>query len=570
MQVMKPTTSKRDFRFGVMDIESFHWVTPVHIGFFDGIDYLHFRTVKEFLKFFLQRKYAFWKCFAHFGSGYDFNFIMESLDHDFADLRVKILSNNGITMLRIDAPQDNTAYTWTFLDSHRLLPRSLRDLSISFDVEHKKKELDRANLHLYPPEVVMEYLEYDCKGLYEILKKFQSWFSGADVPLKATIGSQAMSLYRKKMPFPLKTLPPKIEEFIRRGYFGGRTEIFKMLCLEDFYYYDVRSLYPHVMVKYPMPVGSPHLVDRYEEGSHGFYHAEIRMPDIYIPVLPLLRIQKLLFPKGSFSGVYSSLEIEAAIKLGAEVNVSSGYIFPTDFIFNDYVRKMYRLKESSDNTTKLIAKLLLNSLYGKFGQGRIKEYLIRTNQLEDIIGAKPYIREINLFTKENISRANFIIPSIAAWITSAARVELLNWLLKAGEDHVYYCDTDSVMTTRRLPEGDRLGDLKLEMKGKQAVFLQPKVYAIITDEDTLIAKVKGFEREFVKTLVFDAFESALKGDTHAFHQELKRFGRMKECLRRQGNFVSMLTKKKSLCSSYDKRIVLEDYDTEPVTIGIMP
>jgi hypothetical protein len=104
------------------------------------------------------------------------------------------------------------------------------------------------------------------------------------------------------------------------------------------------------------------------------------------------------------------------------------------------------------------------------------------------------------------------------------------------------------------------------MKGKQAVFLQPKVYAIITDEDTLIAKVKGFESEFVKTLVFDAFESALKGDTHAFHQELKRFGRMKECLRRQGNFVSMLTKKKSLCSSYDKRIVLEDYDTEPIAI----
>jgi len=55
-------------------------------------------------------------------------------------------------------------------------------------------------------------------------------------------------------PYSIPT--PKEDAFIRRGYFGGHTDVYKPKG-ENLYYYDVNSLYPYVMKIYPMPIGKP-------------------------------------------------------------------------------------------------------------------------------------------------------------------------------------------------------------------------------------------------------------------------------------------------------------------------
>jgi len=65
---------------------------------------------------------------------------------------------------------------------------------------------------------------------------------------------------------------------------------------------------------------------------------------------------------------------------------------------------------------------------------------------------------------------------------------------------LYYSDTDSAYTNKPLPKefiGDGLGLLKLEHVCKDAVFLAPKVYALLTEGNKLIMKVKGLSNESV-------------------------------------------------------------------------
>ncbi|XLR65359.1 hypothetical protein S83_016031, partial [Arachis hypogaea] len=46
------------------------------------------------------------------------------------------------------------------------------------------------------------------------------------------------------------------DTFIRRGYYGGHSDVYKPHG-ENLFYYDVNSLYPFVMKTLPMPGGEP-------------------------------------------------------------------------------------------------------------------------------------------------------------------------------------------------------------------------------------------------------------------------------------------------------------------------
>jgi hypothetical protein len=61
--------------------------------------------------------------------------------------------------------------------------------------------------------------------------------------------------------------------------------------------------------------------------------------------------------------------MDNAVKYGYTFEIIKGYEFRKGNIFKDYVNKMYelRLQYSKGEAINLIAKLLLNSLYGKFG-----------------------------------------------------------------------------------------------------------------------------------------------------------------------------------------------------------
>lgn len=556
---LKPKT--KPFKYAVFDIESSNWVNFELLGFYDGDKYLEFKTVKEFLEHILVKRYAFTRMFAHAGGRFDFNFIIDALNRHFKDYEYQILSGQGISEIRVFSESQNRA--WIFKDSYRLLPMSLKKLTEIFNVEHKKQEIDYKNI-TKDWKKLREYLRYDVVGLYEVIAKFKEWFNKYQVPLQTTLASQSMAMFRTQLSQTIPVLPDKIEKFIRNTYFGGRVEIFKMRCFKHIYGMDVNSLYPHVMVKYPMPIGKPVYVRDFRENEIGFYKADVKIPDVYVPPMPIVDKHKLLFPYGRTTGFFTSKELEVLQELGGDINIHYGYIFSSGFLFSDYIRDMYERKRTAkDPMEKLIYKLLMNSLYGKFGQSRIKDKLIRVRKLSDAIGLKPYDPAYNLFSETTMSRATFIIPSIASWVTSCARFELYQWLKKAGDDHLFYCDTDSVFTDKPLPIGDELGEMKMEYEGEEAIFLLPKLYAIRLADGTMKIKAKGFEQAFVKShLSFKSFERALHGNTLDFKQTVRKFASFKESMKRNSTCISMINQSKSIQSSYDKRRVLRNLDTE--------
>lgn len=57
------------------------------------------------------------------------------------------------------------------------------------------------------------------------------------------------------------------------------------------------------------------------------------------------------------------------MKYGYKFKILRGYTFKQDIIFADYVKFLYEMKVNSEKNTPdyRIAKLLLNSLYGRLG-----------------------------------------------------------------------------------------------------------------------------------------------------------------------------------------------------------
>ena len=77
-----------------------------------------------------------------------------------------------------------------------------------------------------------------------------------------------------------------------------------------------------------------------------------------------------------------SEEINNAIKFGYKFKILRGYLFDKEYIFTEYINDLYKIKQAHNkNEPKyLISKLLMNSLYGRFGMDyRLSEHAIIDN-----------------------------------------------------------------------------------------------------------------------------------------------------------------------------------------------
>jgi hypothetical protein len=209
-----------------------------------------------------------------------------------------------------------------------------------------------------------------------------------------------------------------------------------------------------------------------------------------------------------------------------------------------------RLQYPKGHPMNLIAKLMMNSLYGKFGmkdQLSVVEIIEITSE-EDINSLKELIdlwgnsvqdwvllekhviiirdKKIDLRTDPENSSYSFggtdINIAIASTITSYARSYMS--LFKNNPDfHLFYSDTDSIAIDSPLPKsmvGSILGQLKLEHVIDKAVFLAPKVYGLITENGREIIKVKGLNHDVKNKLHFSDIEPLLvTKSSREFNQE---------------------------------------------------
>ena len=206
----------------------------------------------------------------------------------------------------------------------------------------------------------------------------------------------------------------------------------------------------------------------------------------------------LLFPIGSFRTSLTTPELKYALKKGHLAKCHRVAVYTHERIFTSFVDELYRLRvearEDGNDFYVWHLRLLMNSLYGKFGQVMRKdvhigvspdltprvwvEYDVETGESRKIRAFAGQLHEL-----EEGGESWWSHPAIAAHVTAYARLHLWRIMCAAGRRDVAYCDTDSLLVSalgavklRGQWIGDALGKLQVEGQGNGAIIHGPKDY----------------------------------------------------------------------------------------------
>jgi hypothetical protein len=520
--------------------------------------------------------------YAHNFSGFDGIFLMK---HLLSYGKVEPLLHNG-KLISIKVKLNVEGYmnkTIVFKDSMLLLPLSLRELCSAFNVTVSKGYFPFNLTNIFYkgllPQIelwknipnneytsliaeftgkvwdfkaeAIKYCYLDCIALHEILTSFNELiFSHFKVNIinSLTLPSLAMKIYRSQfMPKnSIYQLLGNVEKDIRLSYTGGAVDVYiphnrknnildiTKAIFQKIFIYDANSLYPFIMAETPMPIGKPVAfsgdIRKMEPNAFGYFYCQITSPDYLDHPILQRRIKtangyRTIAGLGSWTGWIFSGEMDNAIKLGYTFEIIKGYQFEKGNVFKDYITKMYnlRMEYAKGHPLNLVAKLLMNSLYGKFGmrlESTQVEMFDTSNEMEsnllsdmmDLYGKfiKDFIKLDNHIVTVRDSLLNYeynenedmfhgvdINIAIASAVTAGGRM----WMSTIKNNplfKLYYSDTDSAAIDRPLPSfmvGEALGQFKLEYIVKRAVFLAPKVYGLLTDDGKEIVKIKGITNE---------------------------------------------------------------------------
>lgn len=569
-------------RFGVIDLETKGLGGDiVAVGIYDGRKFRAFSNLHDALSFIDKR---FWTriWYAHNGGNYDFRYFLDDAKIVASIDRSSILMINGrMVAFRLRSGLE-------FRDSYALLPESLNALAEGFGFKGKKAYDDYEN-HA-DEKKLYEYLKYDCELTHQILMAFAN-----ELPVepRMTIAATALRVWRSMYPKLWRwlrnhKLTRAATEFLREGYYGGRVEVFRQMGT-GLNYYDVNSMYPAEMLK-PVPWGYWTWVSgafarrSMARGIPGFYQAKVTVPNMNIPPLPKRRDGKLLFPTGRIKGVWALPEIEYAMTLGVEINhVTKGLIFKeSKVIFEDYVKRFWSMKNESKGAKRVVAKLMLNSCYGKFGMRSKFSTIIGPQEAMERMrlgeSIEEFDRDLGLYVAEDIARRDFIRPEIAAYITARARVHLhrgMAWLESNGNS-VYYCDTDSIITDYNGKSlagdfkcGEALGEWEYEKSIMRGIFLAPKTYILLDYQGGTETALKGIPSEVSKNFTPEIAATLIRGEKKSEKMVVPRLVGLAEATRRLDTrraphkYRAMIQRERSVRVNIDKRRKGADFKTHP-------
>jgi len=427
----------------------------------------------------------------------------------------------------------------------------------------------------------LRYCKRDTEITYRFVESMRDKYKSIGAELKATIGATSLKYFEKNFYryCNFKFLKKSEIEFMLKGYYGGRTEIFFNNPISgNIQYYDINSLYPFCCQK-PMPIINK-ISYRFTKlpnfQNEGIVHARIKAPKkIEIPYLPYRsRDGKLLFPLGTFTGHWTYFEIREAKKLGYEVlkiHKAIEFFRGVGPVMGEFVETLYNkrleAKKEKDELLSDAYKLLMNNIYGKFAQKNEKTKLTPYEGKNKLKRGDMIMNNIVLSKeKGEYPRQTNVIWS--AYITAYGRHEIYQKMIEVKKKNglLIYCDTDSVIfehSDKLFLDESAIGKVKLEGLFKYAHFRLPKEYKLVSQDDTKIYKTKGVPKKsqaefFEKKKV--SFERPYK-----LREVLRRNLSPKRILKLKPNFWDTIEKQSS--KMYDKRIVLKNGETKPITIG---
>ena len=378
-----------------------------------------------------------------------------------------------------------------FRDSLKKLPMSIKRIGEAFGYEEGKGEIDYDKLR--PVGYVMtdeerDYIRIDVAILAKAIKQVHV----DNGMTKLTIGSDSLAEYKRTVAVRFdRTFPPfshRMDAHIRKAYRGGYTYAdprFKGRKVGSGIVLDVNSLYPSVMKNRLIPYGEPKIFSEYQEPTKErplqifgvTFTAKLKPGH-----LPCIQV------KGSSAFVPTEYvrEISEPVSLMVtstdwelyndhyDINViayEGGYAFQAATgLFDDYIDKWVRVKEHSEGGIREIAKLHLNSLYGK----------LATNP--NITGKIPYLKDGAVHYRRGPEEVRAPVYTAAgAYITSWGR-DLTIRAAQANYSTFAYADTDSLHLLRDdVPTSievhkTRMGAWDHEYSFQHAFYIRAKAY----------------------------------------------------------------------------------------------
>ena len=378
-----------------------------------------------------------------------------------------------------------------FYDSYKKLPFKVSVIAKAFNLEMSKLSIDydapRPKGHILTDEE-REYLIADLKIVAEALKiQFNQGLKKMTNASDALTGYKKLNEGRFEKWFPV--LPVELDTDIRQAYKGGFTFLahrFKNKTVSEGVTLDVNSLYPWVMYTKLLPYGYP-----------VFFEGE-PVPDEKYPLFIIhmkcgFKLKKKHIPtiqlKNSFRFIPTDY-IEDSITDDVELHLTSvdyqlfldhyeiynpeyinGWKFKgTTGMFTEYIDYWMHIKETNTGALRQLAKLMLNSLYGKFAtnpKSRQKEPILDSDGIVRYTVTKPELRDP-------------VYTVMGCFITAYAREKTIR-SAQSVYDRFIYADTDSLhLTGSELPDMEihptRLGAWKHEGTFTKGKYIRAKTY----------------------------------------------------------------------------------------------
>lgn len=367
---------------------------------------------------------------------------------------------------------------------------------------------------LFGDTTLQEYTQREAEITHKGMALLQDELLTLGGQLKNTIAATAMDLFRRHYlddeyftPFYYRN------QFARRAYYGGRCECFALGWWSNVNVYDFNSHYPSQMVghDYPNPnttIGpiAPGRVELVME-KEGCSDCTVDVPYMKYPILPYRIKHGIFYPVGVFRGVWCHNELRYAVENGVRIREVHRTLYSEDTVrpFDSYVTDLWerrqRLKaERSPRGT--VYKLLLNSLYGKFGQR--EESGLRELSTWKAYEDGGYRKGTTVFNIMGTVYARTLIPTKripdyiivpwAAYVTSYGRIALHKAMMQVSGP-VLYTDTDALVVFSDLPTGKGLGELSLKRENVMIDVIAPKMYDLVTASGERFPVAKGVPTE---------------------------------------------------------------------------
>lgn len=440
-------------------------------------------------------------------------------------------------------------------DSMKIFPNfSVERVAESFKLPISKLKIDYDEYRAIGHELDKQEIDYIRNDVEIMGRALKEMFDRGLT--RMTIASDAMKNFKDnfngfRAKFPL--MPPAVDRDIRRSYRGGFTYVndrWKDKKVGKGIVLDVNSLYPSCMMSpYELPYSQPKRFEgKYQNDSYyplyvqsltcSFHIKKNKIPSIQIKnSLSFIPNEYVKSSKGELVTLFLTKPDYELFQEQYHINditYHGGWKFmAATGLFDNYVNYWteQKIKAGKEGNAPLrqIAKLMLNSLYGRFGisgtarqkapykdKGIVKFYLLPEE------------------TRETVSVA------VAAFITAYGRNKTIRTsqmirdytIKKYGEDRYFYSDTDSIHANLSDEDLEELKDIILiddfklgywakEAEFDRAIYIRQKCY-VEEIEGKLQVTVAGLPKYLAPLITYDNFKKGFTTEGLTRNEMIRR------------------------------------------------